>query len=277
MDRLSRKVLAFIRRWSLLKGGDRVVLALSGGPDSVALALILLELGANGELPLRLHLAHLNHALRGEESDREEAFCRDFAEQQGLDLAVETIDVAARARGRSVEAAARHVRYGFLGRVARAKGAAAVATAHHADDVAESVLLRMIRGAGIRGLGAMPPRRPLSREQPGLHLVRPLMETRKSHLLDFLRARGQPFCTDSSNVDVGHTRNRIRHRLIHQRLHIVHLIAAQIMPHDPFEPRPPDRARGRQRRHQSHVRRATQRNRQGQRRKFRRRFRLGYR
>jgi tRNA(Ile)-lysidine synthase len=216
MDELSRKVLAFIRRRSLLQRGDGVVLAFSGGPDSVALALVLLELSAADKLSFRLSLAHLNHCLRGEESASEEAFCWDFADRHGLDLTTERIDVAAEAhrQGRSVEAAARFIRYAFLGRLAEERGAVAVATGHHADDVAESVLLRMLRGAAIRGLGAMAPSRPLGDDHPGVRLVRPLMETPKEDLLAFLSRRGQAFCTDSSNDDADYTRNRVRHRLI---------------------------------------------------------------
>jgi tRNA(Ile)-lysidine synthase len=216
MDRLCHQVLGFIRKRQLLRNGDRVVVGFSGGPDSVALALILSELSRSSELPLDLHLAHLNHALRGAESDADEAWCRDFARSHGLDIVAERADAAARARSlrRSIEAAAREIRYDFLGRTADRYAARAVATGHQADDVAETVLLRIIRGAGVRGLGAMAATRPLDRQRPQVHLVRPLLATRKADLLDFLGRSGQAFCTDSSNISLSHTRNRVRQLLI---------------------------------------------------------------
>jgi len=216
MDKLQRRVLDFIRRRGLFQGKERVVIAFSGGPDSVALALILAELAEQGCLPLGLLLAHLNHCLRGAESDRDEAFCRLFAQRHSLDIQVERADVTAVARSRrlSVEAAARSLRYGFLGRVASDAGATAIATAHHADDVAETVLLRILRGAGIRGLGALPPSRPFGAEHPGLRVVRPLLEIGKSELLALLHSRGEPFCIDSSNLSTDRARNWVRHDLI---------------------------------------------------------------
>jgi len=214
MDALESKVLGSIRRHGLLDGTRRAVAALSGGPDSVALALVLLELADALELGLRL--AHLNHALRGAESDADEAFCRAFAAEHGLEIDVERADVAAEAarEGRSVEAQARRTRYDFLGRCAEACGAGAVATGHHADDVAESVLLRLLRGAGVLGLGAMPPQRPLDRCHPGVRLVRPLLVARREEVLDYLERRGQAYRTDSSNADTTHARNRVRHELV---------------------------------------------------------------
>jgi len=216
MDDLPDRAWRFIRTRNLLSPGHRVVVALSGGPDSVALALVLMSLCDDGRLPLHLSLAHLNHCLRGAESDRDEAFCRSFAEQRGLHIAVERADVGAHARAhrRSVEAAAREVRYDFLGRVADRLGAAAVATAHHADDVAETVLLRLLRGAGVHALGAIAPARPLSSARPHVRLVRPLLEVRKADLLDYLAHEAQAFCTDSSNRDTGFARNKVRHALI---------------------------------------------------------------
>lgn len=215
MEPLHRRILQFIRRQRLLKDGDSVVVGLSGGPDSVALVLILLDLSEGGKLALSVHLAHLNHGLRGAESDAEEGFCREFARRYGLDLEVAKAAVAdARGQGESIEAAARRIRYKFLARVAAKTGASAIATGHHADDVAESVLLRMIRGAGLTGLGAIAPQRPLSKDAATVRLVRPLLKVRKADLLEFLRARGEAFCTDSSNFDTDYTRNRIRHILL---------------------------------------------------------------
>lgn len=213
MDDLHRRALDSIRSHGLMRAGDAVVVALSGGPDSVALALVLSELSAGGHLPLRLHLAHLNHGLRGAESDAEEAFCREFARRCDCEITLETAAGLADGNG-SPEAAARRARYDFLGRVAGATDARVVATGHHADDVAETVLMRLIRGAGIRGLGALAPCRPLGDAWPDIRLVRPLLSVRRATLREFLDVRGQEFCTDSSNADTGFTRNRVRHELI---------------------------------------------------------------
>ena len=120
MEPLHRRVLQFIRRQRLLKDADSVVVGLSGGPDSVALVLILLDLAEGGKLALSVHPAHLNHGLRGAESDAEEGFCRQFARRHGLELEVARAAVAdARGQGESIEAAARRIRYEFLGRVER--------------------------------------------------------------------------------------------------------------------------------------------------------------
>ncbi len=215
MEELQRRVLRFVNTHGLLQGGEKVLVGLSGGPDSVALSLVLLDLSQSGGLPVDLHLAHLNHGLRGAESDADEGFCRQFALQHGLQLQVERADLRAAARpGASVEAAARRARYAFLGRAAEEAGAQVVATAHHADDVAETVLLRLIRGAALTGLGAIAPKRALGKPYEAIRLVRPLMEVRKAELVRFLEQRGQAFRRDSSNLDAGYTRNRVRHELI---------------------------------------------------------------
>ena len=216
MDNLPQRAWRFIQSRDLLRAGERVVLGLSGGPDSVALALVLLALRDDGTLPLDIRLAHLNHCLRGAESDADERFCRAFAEAHGLPLAVERAEVRREARSRrlSLEAAARDVRYGFLARVALAARASAVATGHHADDVAETVLLRIVRGAALAGLGAVAPSRPLAPEAPGVRLVRPLLPAARADVLAYLRERGQAFRRDSSNLDTRHARNRVRHVLI---------------------------------------------------------------
>ncbi len=214
MDGLQSTVLGFIRRHGLLDGARRVVVALSGGPDSVAAALLLI--GTADRLQVALRLAHLNHGLRGAEADADEAFCRAFAAEHGLEIDVERADVAAAAarEGRSMEAQARRMRYDFLGRCAEACGAGAVATGHHADDVAESVLLRLLRGAGVLGLGAMPARRPLGGRHPGVWLVRPLLEVGRDEILGYLERRRQAYRTDCSNADTAFARNRVRHELI---------------------------------------------------------------
>ncbi len=215
MDEVAHRVLRFVRSRGLLVGGETVVVGLSGGPDSVALALVLKELSEHG-LALDLHLAHLDHGLRGAASRQDARFCREFADRQGLPIETTREDVAAAAEreGLSIEAAARTLRYQFLERAAAELGADAVATGHHADDLAETVLMRLMRGTGLSGLAAIRPRRPLSRENPHLALIRPLLGVRKAELIAFLTGIGQRFREDETNRDTVHTRNRVRHVLL---------------------------------------------------------------
>ena len=143
-----------ITKYSLLTPGDRVVVAVSGGPDSVCLLHVLLLLSK--DLDLSLHVAHLDHMFRGRESAGEALFVADLAKKLSVPATVEQFDVPAlcRERGLSAQAGAREARYAFLGRVAREVNAARIATGHTASDQAETFLLRLTRGAGVSGLGA---------------------------------------------------------------------------------------------------------------------------
>jgi len=192
MNDLVRRVVEFVSREALLRPGDGVVVGLSGGADSVALALLLEEVSRSGALPMRLVLAHLNHCLRGAESDADEEFCRGFARRESLELEAARVPVAERVRpGESLEQAARRVRFRFLLDVARRRGFRAVALGHHADDVAETVLMRLLRGCGLWGLGALAPVRAWGGEGDAVRIIRPLLELRKAELLAFLARRGQ--------------------------------------------------------------------------------------
>jgi tRNA(Ile)-lysidine synthase len=213
MEALSRNVLAFVRRLGLLRPADKVVLGLSGGPDSVALVLVLAGLARSGDLPVEISLAHLHHGLRGAESDEDEAFCSDLAERLALPLTVGHARGLKAGRG-SAEARAREARYSFLGRIALQAGAGAVATGHQADDAAETVLMRMLRGSALAGLGGMAAARPLGPDFPGIRLVRPLLDATRDDVLRFLCDCGQDYRVDASNRDIGFTRNRVRHELI---------------------------------------------------------------
>lgn len=200
------KVLAFSGEHSLFTPGDTVVVAVSGGADSVALLDILASLS---ELRLNLVVAHLNHSLRGAESDGDERFVAGLAASRGLTFVCEKAnvrDLSLRER-LSLEDAGRRARYEFFDRVAVRHSARSVALAHHADDQAETLLLRLLRGAGITGLAAMSPRR-------DGRFVRPLLTLSRSEIEGYLHARGLPFRVDSSNADTAFLRNRIRHELI---------------------------------------------------------------
>ena len=210
------RVLAFARRDALLRGGDRVVVALSGGSDSVALFHVLRELSERNEIAIAA-VAHLNHMLRAS-ADEDEAFCRALAEAHGVRFVSERADIAGRAReqGVSIEDAGRQARYEFFDRVADATRADAVATGHTRDDQAETFLLRLIRGAGARGLGGIHPRVSLPTEAPEARrwVVRPLLEVGRDELRAYLATMGQPFREDESNEDVSIPRNRVRHELL---------------------------------------------------------------
>jgi tRNA(Ile)-lysidine synthase len=213
MTSLASRVLAAIRRHDLIAPGQAVVAAISGGADSVALTHLLVELFRSGALRL-VGLVHLNHLLRGIASDRDEAFCRQLADDCGVPFDVERVDVAAAARGgRSLEEAAREARYAFLERARLRLGADVVAVAHTLDDQAETVLMRMLSGAGTRGLGAMRPRRGA--------IVRPLLDVRRHELRDYLAGRDATFVEDATNADRSRRRNRLRHDVM------PHLVAAE--------------------------------------------------
>jgi tRNA(Ile)-lysidine synthase len=214
--RLSERVLGAIRRHELVPPGGRVVVALSGGSDSVALLLLLRELQASGELDV-VAAAHLNHGLR-ESAHHDEQFCRALAGGFGIPFRADLIDVRARAaRDRtSVEDAGREARYELFDRVAGEFRADAVATGHTRDDQAETFLLRLLRGAGPRGLSGIHPKVRLPAEAPKARrwVIRPVLDCSRDDLREYLAARGQPFCEDESNADLSIPRNRVRHELL---------------------------------------------------------------
>jgi tRNA(Ile)-lysidine synthase len=181
--------------------------AVSGGADSVALLRAL----ADEPATQGLIVAHLNHRLRGSESDADAAFVAALCPH--LPHRTEAIDVAAAAEGENLEDTARRVRYDFLARVAREAGAGAgwVATAHTLDDQAETVLHRLIRGTGLRGLRGIAASRELV---PGVRLLRPMLTVSRAKVIAYLRAIGQPWREDATNRDPAFTRNRIRHELL---------------------------------------------------------------
>lgn len=210
---LPQKVLGYIRRQSMLKAGDRVGVAVSGGADSIALLRILLEL--RQELGCHLAVVHFNHELRGAESDGDEQFVINLAEQHGLEALCDRADVRTYAAEQrlSLEAAARTLRYQFFQRLLMEARVGRIATAHTLDDQAETVLLRMTRGAGTRGLaGIYPELRGASAS--GSSIVRPLLRVRHREIEEYLRAVEQTWREDASNRDLKHARNRIRHEVL---------------------------------------------------------------
>ena len=225
---LAARVLAAVHRDALLREGDRVLVAVSGGSDSVALLMLLRALADTGALGIA-GVAHLNHGLRSAAGEDEE-FCRTLADAAGLPFRSERVDVRGLAaqRGVSIEDAGRQARYAFFERVAHELDADAIATGHTRDDQAETFLLRLIRGAGPRGLGGIHPSVSLPTSAPqarhaGLPtvapqarrwVIRPLLGIGRDELREYLASMGQPFREDESNRDVSIPRNRVRHELI---------------------------------------------------------------
>jgi len=217
---LAQSVLDSIRRHDLLRAGDRAGVAVSGGADSVALLRILLEL--RRELGIVLSVVHLNHKLRGNESDEDEQFVRELAAEHDLLLISENCDVKSHAAKNklSLETAARELRYEFFKRVLRDKSVDKIATAHTLDDQAETVLLKLARGAGTRGLAGIYPKISIQDQptgtgtQPVKAIVRPLLKSKRSDIEGYLREIGQDWREDSTNRDLRHTRNRIRHEIL---------------------------------------------------------------
>ncbi|HET6879255.1 MAG TPA: tRNA lysidine(34) synthetase TilS [Pirellulales bacterium] len=185
-----------------------VLAAVSGGADSVALLRALAAAGS--KRPERLIVAHFNHALR-HEADDDEAFVRELAARLELPCIIGRGQPSSGAGG--VEEAAREARYAFLKNTAAELGARYVVTAHTADDQAETVLHRIVRGTGIAGLAGMRRARPLSQ---GVTLLRPLLTVRRRELLDYLTSLGQCFREDATNAERRFTRNRLRHELLPQ-------------------------------------------------------------
>ena len=211
---LAQSVLHYIRRNKLLKAGDRVGVAVSAGADSVALLRLLLEL--RKEIGIVLSVVHFNHQLRGAEADADEQFVADLVQQYKLELHLESGDVAGYAvqKHLSLEAAGREMRYGYFSRLLE-NGLDRVATAHTLDDQAETLLLKIVRGAGTRGMAGIYPQLPVHGSQfSGKAIVRPLLGTRRRELEAYLRGLGQEWRQDSSNRDLRHSRNRVRHGII---------------------------------------------------------------
>ncbi|OGO30396.1 MAG: tRNA lysidine(34) synthetase TilS [Chloroflexi bacterium RBG_16_56_11] len=211
---MEKKVLDFVRRNHLVRAGDKIVVAVSGGPDSLCLLHILF--GLRRELGIELYVAHLDHQLRGADSAADARYVAGVARRLGIPFTVASRDVRdyRSLRRLSLEEAAREVRYAFLAEVAAAVGAAAVAVGHTADDHAETVLMHLLRGSGTRGLrGLLPVAR---RDAAGkeLNIIRPLLELNRRDTANYCRRHRLSPRRDASNFSLGPLRNRLRHRLL---------------------------------------------------------------
>ncbi len=196
-------VRAFAERYDMLPTGSRVLCALSGGADSVCLLSILTKIP-----DIDLAAAHYNHCLRGEEAERDEAFVRSLCEKMDIPCFFGRGDVAAHAseNGQSTEEAARELRYAFLRETAQRESYDRIATAHNAGDNAETMLLNLIRGSGLKGVCGIPPVRG--------NIVRPILELSRSEIETYLETEGLEHVDDSSNATDDYSRNRLRHRVL---------------------------------------------------------------
>lgn len=203
------KVDTYTKKHNLLNTNDLYLVALSGGADSVALLLWMQEAG------YRIHAAHCNFHLRGEESDRDEAFCQALCQRLDIPLHLAHFDTHeyAALHQVSIEMAARELRYRWFGQLCRDVKAAAVCVAHHRDDSVETVLMNLLRGTGLRGLTGIQPRSEL--EDHGgkggkLMVLRPLLGVSRAEVEEFLAKRNQNYVTDSTNLEADVLRNRLR-------------------------------------------------------------------
>ena len=187
-----------------LDAGTPLCVGFSGGADSTALLDMLRD--------RRVTALHVHHGLRGEEADRDAAFCRDFCEKRHIPFVLLTVDVPRdKRRGESVETAARRLRYEALSDWMKKSGVPLLVTAHHADDQTETMLLNLARGAGTRGASGIPACRPLGE---GLFVTRPLLLVPKADILDYVKKRDLPYVTDGTNEQDDCDRNRLRHTVL---------------------------------------------------------------
>lgn len=211
MGSFATSIAATIARHRMLAPGDRIVAAVSGGADSVALARILIS-PPDPRIPrAEVTIAHVEHGIRGADSEADARFVGDLARSWGVPFVIERVDAPARARRdrTSIEVAARRARLECLERIAGGAGACAIALGHNADDDAETIVLRIARGTGLRGLGGIPPSRPIHPGSP-LRIIRPLIAAGRDEIRTFLAAERIPWREDATNRDPAIPRNRVR-------------------------------------------------------------------
>ena len=202
---MTDKALSTCEKYNLLENGGTVIAALSGGADSTALLHFLYS--AKEKYNLTLLAAHLNHGIRGEEADRDERFCKILCEKYNIPFYSKKVDIPALSRQRHIgeELCGREERYAFLESLASAHNAI-IATAHNADDNAETLIFNLVRGSSLRGAAGIPPKRG--------RIIRPLIEVTRAEIESYCAENGLDFVTDSTNLGDEYTRNKLRHRVI---------------------------------------------------------------
>lgn len=199
------KVVSTIKKYNMIPPGSRVIVALSGGSDSMSLLTALLML--KGELQFTLEAAHINHGLRGQDADDDESFVRNFCAQNSIPLHILKADVMGEAQktGESLEEAGRRIRYEFFSSLG---DDCLIATAHNLNDRIETFIFNFTRGASLKGLCSIPPVRG--------NIIRPLIECTKADVLNFCTENNIAYCTDKTNSETVYTRNKIRHNVVTQ-------------------------------------------------------------
>ncbi len=206
MDNLTKIIENNIKRYRLMSKGDRIIVGVSGGADSVCLLYILSQL--KEKIGFHIHVAHFNHLLR-KESTRDEEFVKKLSEKLGLAFTSGKAKKTPKI-GLFSEENARNARFAFLFNVAQKIGAKRIALAHNFNDQAETVLMRILRGTGLAGLSGIAFKKKMGK----FEIIRPLLETKRTEIRNFLRSKRICFCTDKSNKNEAYLRNRIRHRLL---------------------------------------------------------------
>ena len=199
---MKTKINNTIKKYGMLSSDDYIAVAFSGGADSTALLDILYKEGK------KVCAVHVNHMIRGEEADRDEDFCRDFCTKRNIPFFCHRVNVPlyAEKSGEGMEEAARRLRYAAIEETAATEGITKVATAHHADDNAETVIFNIVRGSGAKGGCGIPPVR-------GIY-IRPLLEVTRDEIIAYCDGNGISYVTDSTNLSVDYTRNYIRHEIM---------------------------------------------------------------
>ncbi|MBO6077172.1 MAG: tRNA lysidine(34) synthetase TilS [Bacteroidaceae bacterium] len=202
METFVNRIKDFISSNALLNDGSHVIVGVSGGADSTALLKVLLRLG------YKCTAVHCNFHLRGAESDRDQKFVEELCLNLDVELVICDYDTVsyAKQKGISIEMAARELRYADFERIMQERGASAICIAHHRDDSVETLLLNLIRGTGLRGLTGIKPKNG--------HIVRPLLCVSRQEIEEWLKEKGMPFVTDSTNLETDYTRNKIRLELL---------------------------------------------------------------
>ncbi len=200
---MKNKVVAVIERCQMLEPGGRVLVAFSGGADSMALLHVLYEL--KEQLGIEVSAAHFNHGIRGEEAQRDERFCREFCQKLGVEFFVGRADIPALAKAKKLglEECARQERYSFLNSVLPG---AKIATAHSLSDCEETFLFNLARGSALKGLCSIPPVRE--------NIIRPLISCSRAEIEAYCKENNLPFVTDSTNLSDEYTRNFLRHKIV---------------------------------------------------------------
>ena len=219
---LDQRVLHFIQEHQLVSNQQKLLVAVSGGPDSVCLLHILVKL--QEELGIKLHVAHLNHQLRGSESEADAHYVSQLAHQLGIPATIEQRNVKSYQAQQhiSLEEAAREVRYNFLGEAARSIGANQVAVGHTTDDHIETILMHLIRGTGTRGLRGLKPSTLWQSTGNSLTIIRPLLPVSRQETADYCHRHKLMPRIDASNLSLSPLRNRIRHQLLPCSRAIIH-------------------------------------------------------